>query len=350
VLVVATPCPLLLAVPIAIVSGISRAARRGIIFRGGGALETLARTRNVVIDKTGTVTVGQPTLHSIVTFDATLAEDDILRLAASVDQTSSHVLARTIVEAARQRNLELAIPTDVREVAGSGVSAKAEGRTVAVGKLSWLLGEGPEPAQIAAFRRRMSRVSPTAVSVSIDGQVNAAMTFDDRIRPDAVTTIRALRRIGVTRVVMATGDQPVVARSVGMAIGADQVLSECTPREKVDALEELRTTGTTTMVGDGINDAPALAVADVGVAMGARGATASSEAADVVLMVDRLERLVDAIGIAQRSRRIAVESVSMAYTPSSVSTSIRKKSSTFLWSPTEQEGTAWDTRRPTLRR
>jgi heavy metal translocating P-type ATPase len=311
VLVVATPCPLLLAVPTAIVSGISRAARRGIIFRGGGTLERLALTRNLVIDKTGTVTLGRPTLHSIVTFDATLAEADILRLAASVDQTSSHVLARTIVDAARQRNLELVIPTGVTEVVGSGVSGKVDGRIVAVGRLSWLLGDDAEGPRIVAFRRRMSQVSPIAVFISIDGQVHAAITFDDRIRPDAVTTIRALRRIGVSKVVMATGDQPVVARSVGLAIGADQVLSECTPREKVDALEELRNTGTTTMVGDGINDAPALAMADVGVAMGARGATASSEAADVVLMVDRLERLVDAIGIAQRSRRIAVESAAL---------------------------------------
>jgi heavy metal translocating P-type ATPase len=309
VLVVATPCPLLLAVPIAVVSGISRGARRGIIFRGGGSLETLAQTRNVLIDKTGTVTVGQPALRSIVTFAGGWAQDEALRLAASVDQTSTHVLARAIVDAARHRHLHLAMPSDVSEAAGSGVTAKVDGRSVAVGRLEWLLDGEPEPAEVADFRRRMLRVAPLAVFVSIDGELAAALVFDDTIRPDAANTIRALRRTGVERIVMATGDNAVVGRSVGMAIGVDEVLAECTPGEKVEAVEELRIHGVTTMVGDGINDAPALAAADVGVAMGARGATASSEAADVVLMVDQLQRLVDAIGIAQRSRTIAVQSV-----------------------------------------
>ena len=180
---------------------------------------------------------------------------------------------------------------------------------MAVGRLDWLLDGEPEPAEVAAFRRRMSRVAPTAVYVAVDGVVTAAITSDDKLRPDAVSTIRALRRAGVNRIVMATGDHPVVAQSVAIAIDVDEVLAESTPRDKVEALEELRARGTTVMVGDGINDAPALAAADIGVAMGARGATASSEAADVVLVVDRLQRLVDAIAIARRSRRVAVESV-----------------------------------------
>ncbi|MEX0698911.1 MAG: heavy metal translocating P-type ATPase [Acidimicrobiia bacterium] len=309
VLVVATPCPLLLAVPIAVVSGISRAARRGIVFRGGAALETLAQTENVLIDKTGTVTVGQPTLRSIVGFDARVDENELLRLTASVDQTSSHVLARAIVESAHRRDLQLEMPENVTEVAGSGVAAMMGDTHVMVGRLAWLLDGRPEPIEIATFRRRSMRVAPLAVYVAIDGVVTAALTFDDTIRPDAANTIRALRRSGVKRIVMATGDHPDVARSVGTAIGVDEVLAESTPREKVAALEGLRAQGITTMVGDGINDAPALAAADVGVAMGARGATASSEAAGVVLIVDRLQRLVDAIGIAQRSRRIAVQSM-----------------------------------------
>jgi heavy metal translocating P-type ATPase len=309
VLVVATPCPLLLAVPIAVVSGISRAAHRGIVFRGGAALETLAQTKNVLIDKTGTVTVGRPTLRSIVAFDGKADDTELLRLAASVDQTSSHVLARAIVEAARNRDLSMEMPTDVTEVAGSGIGAMVGETHVEVGRLAWLLDGKPEPIEIANFRRRLMRVAPLAVYVAIDGTVRAAITFDDTIRPDAANTMRALRRIGVQRIVMATGDHPDAARSVGTAIGVDEVLAESTPREKVAALEGLRSQGTTAMVGDGINDAPALAAADVGVAMGARGATASSEAAGVVLIVDRLQRLVDAIGIAQRSRRIAVQSM-----------------------------------------
>jgi heavy metal translocating P-type ATPase len=309
VLVVATPCPLLLAVPISMVSGISRAAHRGVVFRGGGSLEALAQTKNVVIDKTGTVTVGRPVLRSISVFDDSLSEGEILAMAASVDQVSSHILARSIVEAAHERGLEFSMPDGASEEHGAGVSAKLGTHEVAVGKLAWILDGSSEPAEITAFRSRVNKVSPTVVYISIDGEIAGALVFDDQVRADAAYTIRALRRIGVEKVVMATGDHPLVARSVGMAIGVDDILAEATPEEKVLVLEDLQRTGTTAMVGDGINDAPALAAADVGVAMGARGATASSEAADVVLVVDRLQRLVDAIGIAQRTRRIATESV-----------------------------------------
>ncbi|MFP3882336.1 MAG: heavy metal translocating P-type ATPase [Actinomycetota bacterium] len=309
VLVVATPCPLLLAVPIALVSGISRAARRGVVFRDGGALETLGHIDNVVIDKTGTLTVGRPALRSITVFDQARSEEEILSAAASADQVSTHSLARAIVEGAHERGLGLEIPDEVAETAGSGVKASIGGRSVAVGKLEWLLDGDPVPPPVADFRRRISKVAPTAVYVTVDGAVVAGLVFDDEIRPDAAHTIRSLRRLGVNKIIMATGDHPVVARSVGTAIGVDDVLAEATPRDKVDALEELRAGGVTAMVGDGINDAPALAAADVGVAMGARGATASSEAADVVLVVDKLERLGDAISIAQRSRRVAVQSV-----------------------------------------
>jgi heavy metal translocating P-type ATPase len=309
VLVVATPCPLLLAVPIAVVSGISRAAHRGVVFRGGGALEALGTTRNIVIDKTGTVTVGRPTLRSITVFDPSVTESDVLALAASVDQVSSHILARSIVDAANARDIEFPLPTEVSEQHGAGVSAKVGERDVAVGKLGWILDGSPEPPVVTQFRARVTKVSPTVAYVSLDRAVVAAFVFDDQIRPDAASTIRALRRTGVEKVVMATGDHPLVARSVGMAIGVDDILAEAVPEEKVKLLKEMQRTGITAMVGDGINDAPALAAADVGVAMGARGATASSEAADVVLVVDRLDRLVDAIGIAQRSRRIAVQSV-----------------------------------------
>jgi soluble P-type ATPase len=213
------------------------------------------------------------------------------------------------VEAAHERGLEFSMPTDVSEQHGAGVSAKIDGREVAVGKLAWILEGAPEPAAVTAFRSRVSRISPTVVYISIDGEIAGALVFDDQVRGDAVYTIRALRRAGIENVVMATGDHPLVARSVGMAIGVDDILAEATPEDKVRVLQDLRHSGITMMVGDGINDAPALAAADVGVAMGARGATASSEAADVVLVVDRFQRLVDAIGIAQRTRRIATESV-----------------------------------------
>jgi P-type E1-E2 ATPase len=309
VLVVATPCPLILAVPIAVVSGISRAAHRGVVFRGGAALEALAQTKNVVMDKTGTVTVGRPVLRSITVFDDSLSEQEVLSMAASVDQVSSHILARSIVEAAQESGLEISMPTEASEQHGAGVSAKVGGREIAVGKLAWILDGAAEPAAVTEFRSRVSRVSPTVAYISVDGEIVGGFVFDDQLRGDAVYTIRALRRAGVEHIVMATGDHPLVARSVGMALGVDDILAEATPEEKVLVLAELQRAGTTAMVGDGINDAPALAAADVGIAMGARGATASSEAADVVLVVDRFQRLVDAIGIAQRTRRIAAESV-----------------------------------------
>ena len=201
------------------------------------------------------------------------------------------------------------MPTDVNEQHGAGVSAKLGGREIAVESSpgsSTGLRSRPQSASSEVASPGFHQLSCTSRSMA---QIAGALVFDDQVRADAAYTIRALRRTGVEKVVMATGDHPLVARSVGMAIGVDDILAEATPQEKVLALEDLQRTGITTMVGDGINDAPALAAADVGVAMGARGATASSEAADVVLVVDRLQRLVDAIGIAQRTRRIAVESV-----------------------------------------
>ena len=309
VLVVATPCPLLLAVPVAIVSGVSHAAKRGIIFRGGAPLETLARTRYVVLDKTGTLTMGQPVVRRMTVLEGGIDEDRALSLAASVEQLSTHVLARAIVAEARRRGVDLHLPHDLIEEPGGGVAASVDGHRVTVGNAGWVLGDRSEPRVMQEHRRRLMRVAPLSTFISVDGAVVAAASFDDVIRADAASAIRALRRAGVEHVVLATGDHPEVAQSVGLAVGMDEVLAECAPSEKVERLNELRTLGTTAMVGDGINDAPALAAADVGVAMGARGATASSEAADVVLMVDRLQRLVDAVHIAQRSRRIALQSV-----------------------------------------
>jgi heavy metal translocating P-type ATPase len=310
VLVVATPCPLLLAVPIAIVSGVSRAARRGIIFRGGAALEALARTDRMLLDKTGTLTVGSPALAGLTALDPSHDSVEALRLGASLDQASTHILARALVAEARRRGLATSLPEDVVEEPGSGVTGTVEGHRVAVGNAAWVC-DGPEPAAVAAFRRRMARVAPLTVFIGVDGVPVAAATFDDTIRRDAARTLRNLRSMGIEKIDMATGDHPVVAQSVGLAIGVDQVLAECTPEDKVEALRDMSTEGTVAMVGDGINDAPALAAADVGIAMGARGATASSEASDVVLVVDQLRRLIDAVGIAQRSRTIAIQSIAI---------------------------------------
>ena len=316
VLVVATPCPLLLAVPIAIVSGISRAAHRGIIVKGGGALETLARAKVLVLDKTGTLTSGVPQLSDIEMFadlgpeiGGDVAPDALLRLAASLDQVSPHVLAAALVRAARERGLGLVFPTEVHERHGAGIEGIVDGHRVALGKASYVSEGAPMPARAREVRRRSMLDGSSCIFVAIDGRVAGALTVDDPIRPDAPRVIRALRRAGIERVIMVTGDHPDVAESVGAALGVDRILSERDPMEKVEALEAEREAGVVVMVGDGLNDAPALAAADVGVAMGARGATASSEAADVVLVADRLDGLVEAIAIARRSRAIAIQSV-----------------------------------------
>jgi heavy metal translocating P-type ATPase len=308
VLVVATPCPLLLAVPVAVVSGISRAAHRGIIVKGGGALETLARAKILVLDKTGTLTSGVPQVSDIETFGE-LGPEEVIRLAASLDQVSPHVLAGALVRAARDRDLELEFPSDVHERHGAGIEGKVGRRRVALGKASYVSEGAPMPPRAREVRRRSMLDGSSCIFVAVDGEVVGALIVDDPIRPDAPRVIRALRRAGIERVIMVTGDHPDVAESVGAALGVDRILSERDPIEKVEAIEAEREGGVVVMVGDGLNDAPALVAADVGVAMGARGATASSEAADIVLVADRLDGLVEAIAIARRSHAIAIQSV-----------------------------------------
>ena len=308
VLVVATPCPLILAAPVAIVAGISREARRGLIVKGGGALETLARARVVVLDKTGTLTAGAPRVAGVELFDSRPA-DEVLRLAASLDQVSPHVFAAAVVSAAAERGQALSIPDHVEEHPGTGIRGVVDGSRVALGHAAWVAGGGALPPVAAALRRRCAVEGTSSVFVAVDGDLAGALLLDDPVRDDAPGAIRELRRAGVRRVVLATGDHPDVAAQVAAAVGADAVLADQTPAQKVDAVRRERAAGVTVMVGDGVNDAPALAAADVGVAMGARGATASSEAADVVMTVDRLDRLAEGVGIARRTRAIAVQSV-----------------------------------------
>jgi heavy metal translocating P-type ATPase len=310
VLVVATPCPLLLAAPIAIVAGISRSARRGIIVKGGGALEALARARVMLFDKTGTLTAGRPHLADVITPPGGDPED-VLSLAASLEQVSPHVLATSIVLGAKARGVAIALPTDTEEVAGAGVLGAVDGRNVKVGTAEFASAGVELPDWAREARRRVSLEGATGVFVAIDGALTGALLLDDPIRPETPRVIRSLRRIGIRRTVMVTGDHYGVADMVGAAIGVDAVLAERTPADKVDAVadEKAEAGGVLVMIGDGLNDAPALAAADVGVAMGARGATASSEAADVVIAVDRLDRLPEALRIARRARFIALQSV-----------------------------------------
>ena len=307
VVVVATPCPLILAVPIAIVAGISRAARYGVIVKGGAALETLARARVLLLDKTGTITTGRPRVSSIETFgDA--SPEAILRWAASVEQVSSHPFAPGIVAAARAWKLSLPFPEDARDVVGRGARGHVDGRLITVGQLAFVAPDAVRSPAARELEMRCSIEGTSPVFVAVDGHLEGALVVKDPIRPEVPRVLRALRKEGISRIYMVTGDHPDVAELVGDAVGVDRVLSERTPEEKVTVVREARAHGTTMMAGDGINDAPALALADVGVAMGSRGATAAAEAADVVLTSDKLEGLLIAIRTAKRSRRIASQS------------------------------------------
>jgi heavy metal translocating P-type ATPase len=308
VLVVATPCPLLLAAPIAIMSGLSGAARAGVVVKGGDALERLAAGRVMLFDKTGTLTRGRPQVTGIVAADGRLRPEQVLRMAASLDQISPHVLAAGIVTAAARGGLALRMPSGVRELPGYGIEGDVGGHRVRLGKLTWIVGDDP-PGWARRVRRRAELEASLAVFVGVDDQPAGALLVRDPIRPDARRMVRALRDAGIGRVVLLTGDRADVAETVGRMVGVDAVLAERDPAAKLAAVQEESALAATIMVGDGVNDAPALAAAGAGVALAARGATASSEAADVVLTVDRVDALADAILIAQRARRIAWRAV-----------------------------------------
>lgn len=308
VLVVATPCPLILAAPVALVGGMSRAARRGIVVKSGAALEALAQASVLLFDKTGTLTEGRARLADVECVDG-VDPDEVLRLAASLDQASVHVLAAPIARAARERGLELTLPGDVIEEPGSGVRGTVAGRMVAVGRAAFVAGSDSIPSWARRVRRRTAYEGLANVFVGIDGRLAGALVMEDPLRPDAGLAVQRLRSAGIRRIVLVTGDHPDVAQPVATALGIDAVYAERTPAEKLDVVRTEREAGHVVMAGDGINDAPALASADVGVAMGIRGASASSETADVVLMVDRIDRLAEAVHIARRSHRIALQSI-----------------------------------------
>ena len=312
VLVIATPCPLLLAVPIAIVGGLSAAARRGIVVKGGGALEQLARVRTVLLDKTGTVTVGQPAVERVAA--RTMPAEELLRLAASIEQTSPHAIASAIIEHAQQAGVALTAARHTGESPGIGLLGEVDGHRVAVGQDTWVLqhaDRGWDEQWRAALRAELRDSSSIAAWVVVDGELAGAIVLADRIRSDARASLLALRAAGVDHISIVSGDQQRAAQRVGRALGADEVIAECTPGRKVEVVAMARDRGPCAMVGDGINDAPALATATVGIALGARGATAASEAADIVITVDSFDRVVEAVQVARRTRRIAVQSAAL---------------------------------------
>lgn len=302
VLVVATPCPLLLAAPIAIMSGSFALLAGWSGGQGGGALEQLARGKVMLFDKTGTLTAGRPTVIDVVTADTSVPVSEMIRLWLALDQVSPHVLATSIVSYARAAGLELEMPEKVEELHGYGLRGGVAGRQVCLGKASWIVGE-EAPAWVRQVRRRAAMDGSLTGFVGIDGEPAGAFLLEDPIRPDASRMIRQVRSAGIERIVLVTGDRTDVAEAVGRIVGVDAVAAERDPGEKVDIVHQAREHGDTIMVGDGVNDAPALAAATLGVALASRGSSASSQTADIVLTVDRIGALADAIGIAKRSRQ-----------------------------------------------
>ena len=296
VLVAATPCPLILAVPIAIVAGLSQSAKNGAVIKGGGILELLSRTETVLLDKTGTLTHGGPAISEINSAPG-ISADDVVALAASIDQYSPHIVAKSIVEYAKERKLEITSAIDIEEVPGHQISGAINGHTITVGQLT------------TARPDWMTLTKPLVVAVRRDGELIGAIGLEDPIRPESQEMISELRKSEVSHIALVTGDRTETAQEVAQTLGITEVFAQSTAADKLRITREAmaRASGTVVVVGDGINDAPALAAAHVGVAMGARGASAASEAADVIIVDDSIDRLIRAIRISKRARRKALQ-------------------------------------------
>ncbi|WP_423067787.1 heavy metal translocating P-type ATPase [Devosia sp. CN2-171] len=306
VLVVATPCPLILALPVALISGISRAAGQGILIKNGGALEALTRVRTVIIDKTGTLTHGVAHVADIRTFDGWLGANELLRLVASLDQASNHVIAQALVAEARRRKLVLEPPLAVTEETGAGISGRVDGYEVTAGGSRYVAARSEgDPYALRAGLESGAAV----VAAAVNGRLAGIIVLHDPLRDDAADVIEGFTRHGVQRIVLASGDRQEVVDALATRIRVTAAIGDLTPEAKLDVVRREAAHAPTMMVGDGVNDAPALAAATVGVAMGALGSAASSQTAGVVILVDRLDRALGALEIAARTRAIATQSV-----------------------------------------
>jgi heavy metal translocating P-type ATPase len=306
VLVVATPCPLILAAPIAFMGGINRAARRQIIVRNGAALERLSRADVGVFDKTGTLTIGKPRVGAVTPTPA-LARRDLLQLVASAEQGSSHLLARTIVDAAIEERVELLSLRDASESPGRGVEGMVGRRRVAVGSYSYIrdmLSDGTKGPPLGPA------LDGLVAYVAIDGSFGGTVTYADALRPDVNDILADLASLGIARRILLSGDHEGNVRAVAALTGITEARSDLLPEDKVAAVRALTASGETVMmVGDGTNDAPALGAADVGIALAGHGGGVAAEAADIVILVDDLARVSDAIRISRRTMSIARQSV-----------------------------------------
>jgi heavy metal translocating P-type ATPase len=304
VVVVASPCPLILAAPIALISGMSRASRHGIIVKSGATLEKLAAVNVFAFDKTGTLTHGDIVVSEVVPA-ADFSAPEILSLAASAEVGSSHVLATSLVKYAKRHRAATWPAKNLREITGDGVFATVNHRKIIVGRAAFL-----KKNKVKNFHPEASAVDSTAIFVAIDNQFAGTIYFVDHLRRESKHTLRELKQLGVKQIAMLTGDRSDSAEQIARAVGADQVYAELLPKDKVKIMRNLcGRQNSVAFVGDGVNDAPVLAASDVGIAMGARGSTAASESADVVIMLDDLSRVTLARQIARRTIQVALQSV-----------------------------------------
>ncbi|HSH85107.1 MAG TPA: cation-translocating P-type ATPase, partial [Guyparkeria sp.] len=297
-LVIGCPGAMVISIPVSIVAGIGRAARDGVLIKGGEYLETSARVSAVVVDKTGTLTYGRPVLTDVVVLDDTYSEDQVLTLAARAETASEHPLAEAIIRGAEQRKLAIEMVDKAEPVTGKGIRATIDGRTVAVGTAD-LLDQTPDSTRTL----ELNAAGKTAMYVGVDGRAVGIVAVADTIRDTAYQAVEALHDNGI-KVIMATGDAKRVAENIAADLGIDEVRAELMPEDKLSIVKELQSRGhTVAMVGDGVNDTPALAQADIGIAMGAAGSPAAIETADIALMADRLPRLPYALNLAKRTVR-----------------------------------------------
>lgn len=303
VIVVATPCPLLLAAPIALISGMARASRYGIIVKTGGAMERLAEAKSIAFDKTGTLTRGELAVGDVTAYSGA-SENDVLSLAAGLEQGSNHLVARAIIDSARQNNIKPKKIKRIREVPGMGLSAKVNSQEVLVGRLAFLSDN--EVALPVKFRQ--GGADQSVVYVAADGKLIGAISLKDEIRPETADTLRRLHDLGIRETLMVTGDNEATAQAIAKQLGIGHVHAEALPADKLHILDGVRQRPMA-FVGDGINDAPVLTAADVGIALGARGSTAASESADMVIMLDDFSRVAVAVAVAKKTFQIARQSI-----------------------------------------
>lgn len=324
---VASPCALVISVPASFISAIAAGARSGVLFKGGAYLEALAGIKAITFDKTGTLTIGKPAVTDMMSC-CELKEDELLSVAAAVEQRSEHPLGKAIVRAAEERGLRLGQLQDFEAVTGMGIISKVDNKVVRLGSIKYLEQKNSMPPHLAARFEQLELEGKTVIGVVREGQCEGCgaceygdtrcdwmgiIALADQLRPEAVGVIRRLHQMGIERVAMLTGDNPRVAQTIAHQLGVDAVYAGLMPEDKVTVLKQIeKEVGPVAMIGDGVNDAPALASATVGIAMGAAGTDVALETADLVLMGDRLELIPYAIRLSKQARRVVWQNISFA--------------------------------------